>query len=171
MLKFRGGAFLAAIAVIAPAAFLCGEQALHSENLPKDNSINYIDSVSVTSSRVPVTLSRSARIVSVLDSAAIASLPAVSVNDILKTMAGVDVRQRGDMGAQTDISVRGGSSDQVAIFLNGINISDPQTGHNAVDLPVDLKDIDRIEILSGPAGVSYGSSSLLGALNIVTKKP
>ena len=171
MYKIKGGVLQAAIAVIAPAAFLCGEQALHSENLPKDNSINYIDSVSVTSSRVPVTLSRSARIVSVLDSAAIASLPAVSVNDILKTMAGVDVRQRGDMGAQTDISVRGGSADQVAIFLNGINISDPQTGHNAVDLPVDLKDIDRIEILSGPAGVSYGSYSLLGALNIVTKKP
>lgn len=171
MYKFTGGVLQAAIAAIVPAAFLCGEQSLYSENLPKDNSINYIDSVSVTSSRVPVTLSRSARIVSVLDSAAIAALPAVSVNDILKTMAGVDVRQRGDMGAQTDISVRGGTFDQVAIFLNGINICDPQTGHNAADFPVDIKDIDRIEILSGPAGVSYGSSSLLGALNIVTKKP
>lgn len=130
-----------------------------------------IDSVSITSSRVPVSLSNSARIVSVLDSTAISGLPAVSINDVLKYAAGVDVRQRGDMGVQTDISVRGGTSDQIAIFLNGINICDPQTGHNAADFPVDPGEIDRIEILSGPAGVAYGSSSLLGAVNIVTKTP
>ena len=105
-----------------------------------------------------------------MDSTTLASLPVQSVNDLLKYVAGVDVRQRGDLGAQTDISMRGGTSDQIAVFLNGINICDPQTGHNAVDFPVDVHDIDRIEVLSGPAGVAYGSSSLTGAINIVTKK-
>lgn len=129
-----------------------------------------LDAVSVTGSRVPVALGKSARIVSVLDSTSISSLPVESVNDILKYVAGIDVRQRGDMGAQTDISMRGGTSDQIAIFLDGINICDPQTGHNAVDFPVDVNDIERIEVLSGPAGVAYGASSLTGAINIVTKR-
>lgn len=129
-----------------------------------------LDSVSVTGSRVPSLLGKSARIVTLMDSTQISSLPVVSVNDLLKFVAGVDVRQRGDMGAQTDISMRGGTSDQISIYLDGINICDPQTGHNAVDLPVDVNEIERIEILSGPAGVAYGSSSLTGAINIVTKK-
>ncbi len=129
-----------------------------------------LDSVSVIGSRVPVALGKSARIVTLMDSTSIASLPVQSVNDLLKYVAGVDVRQRGDLGAQTDISMRGGTSDQISVFLDGINICDPQTGHNAVDFPVDVHDIDRIEILSGPAGVAYGSSSLVGAINIVTKK-
>ena len=87
-----------------------------------------LDSVSVTGARVPMALGKSTRIVTLLDSTAVASLPVVSVNDVLKYVAGIDVRQRGDMGAQTDISMRGGTSDQVAVFLNGINICDPQTG-------------------------------------------
>ena len=136
----------------------------------QDNHPVRLDSVSVTGSRVPVALGKSARIVTLMDSTTLASLPVQSVNELLKYVAGIDVRQRGDLGAQTDISMRGGTSDQIAVFLNGLNICDPQTGHNAVDFPVDVHDIDRIEVLSGPAGVAYGSSSLTGAINIVTKK-
>lgn len=135
----------------------------------QEDSVRVIDAVSVTGSRVPMDLGTSARIVTVLDSVRIASMPAHTVNDILKFAAGVDVRQRGDMGVQTDISVRGGTFDQIAVLLNGINISDPQTGHNAADFPVDIEDIDRIEILEGPAARVYGTSSLVGAINIVTK--
>jgi iron complex outermembrane receptor protein len=75
------------------------------------------------------------------------------------------------IGAQTDVSIRGGNDEQITILLNGINICDPQTGHNAFDLPVDLSDIERIEVLEGPAGRIYGTSSLLGAINIVTRTP
>ena len=83
---------------------------------------------------------------------------------------GVDVRQRGPIGAQTDISIRGGTSEHIAILLNGINICDPQTGHNAFDLPVDISEIERIEVIEGPAGRVFGTSSLLGAVNVVTRK-
>ena len=128
-----------------------------------------LDEVSVTGSRAPLTKSQAARMVTVLDRKAIAQAPVQSVNDLLKYAVGVDVRQRGPIGAQTDIGIRGGTQDQIILLLNGINICDPQTGHNAMDLPVDLNEIIRIEVIEGPAGRIYGSSSLVGAINIVTK--
>ena len=128
-----------------------------------------LEEVSVTGSRAPLTKSQAARMVTVLDRRDIAQAPVQSVNDLLKYAVGVDVRQRGPIGAQTDISIRGGTSEQIILLLNGINICDPQTGHNAMDLPVDLSEIVRIEVLEGPAGRIYGSSSLVGAINIVTK--
>lgn len=107
--------------------------------------------------------------VTLLDSVIIGNATAMTVNDLLKYSAGVDVRQRGVRGVQTDISVRGGTSDQIAVLINGINVCDPQTGHFALDIPFDLNEIERIEILEGPAGRIYGTSSLVGAINIVTK--
>jgi len=130
-----------------------------------------LEEVSVTGSRAPLTKSQAARMVTVLDRADIAQAPVQSINDLLKYAVGVDVRQRGPIGAQTDISIRGGTQDQIILLLNGINICDPQTGHNAMDLPVDLNDIIRIEVLEGPAGRIYGTSSLVGAINFVTRKP
>ena len=151
--------FLAAVSVPqAPA-----------QEIPEEEQIYTLESVSVTGSRVPISLNQSARMVTVLDSVAISNIPANSINDFLKFAVGVDVRQRGVMGMQTDISIRGGTFDQIAILLNGVRISDPQTGHNAGDFPVDISEIDRIEILEGPAARTYGTSSLMGAVNIVTK--
>ena len=128
-----------------------------------------LEEVSVTGSRAPLTKSQAARMVTVLDRADIAQAPVQSINDLLKYAIGVDVRQRGPIGAQTDISIRGGTSEQIILLLNGINICDPQTGHNTMDLPVDLSDIVRIEVIEGPAGRIYGTSSLVGAVNIVTR--
>ena len=128
-----------------------------------------LDEVSVTGSRAPLTRVQAARMVTVLERADIQAAPVQSVNDLLKYVASVDVRQRGPIGAQTDISIRGGNYEQITILLNGINICDPQTGHNAFDFPVDISEIERIEVLEGPAGRVYGTSSLLGAINIVTR--
>lgn len=128
-----------------------------------------LEEVSVTGSRAPLTRSQAARMVTVLERADIQQAPVQSINDLLKYAVGVDVRQRGPVGAQTDISIRGGTSDQIILLLNGINICDPQTGHNAMDLPVDLSEIVRIEVLEGPASRIYGTSSLVGAINIVTR--
>ena len=128
-----------------------------------------LEEVSVTGSRAPLTKSQAARMVTVLERADIQQAPVQSINDLLKYAVGVDVRQRGPIGAQTDISIRGGTHDQIILLLNGINICDPQTGHNAMDLPIDLSEIVRIEVLEGPAGRIYGTSSLVGAINIVTR--
>lgn len=131
----------------------------------------WLGDVGVTGSRAPLTKSQAARMVTVLSREDIAQAPVQSVNDLLKYAVGVDVRQRGPIGAQTDIGIRGGTQEQITILLNGINICDPQTGHNAFDFPVDISEIERIEVLEGPAGRVLGTSSLMGAVNIVTKVP
>ncbi len=128
----------------------------------------WLGDVGVTGSRAPLTKSQAARMVTVLTRDDIAQAPVQSVNDLLKMAVGIDVRQRGALGSQTDISIRGGTQEQIIVLLNGINICDPQTGHNVLDLPVQLSEIVRIEVLEGPAGRAYGTSSLVGAINIVT---
>ena len=156
------------VAMLASAP-VTGVSAQTAENNNAGEKLYELEEVEVTGSRVPLTVSQAARIVTVLDREAIAAAPVQSINDLLKYAAGVDVRQRGDMGVQTDISIRGGTFDQITILLNGINICDPQTGHNAADFPVELSEIERIEVLEGPAGRVYGTSSLVGAINIVTR--
>ena len=82
----------------------------------------------------------------------------------------MDVRQRGPFGAQADISIDGGSFEQTLILLNGVKISDVQTAHHSMNIPVPLAAIERIEVLKGPAARIYGINALTGAINIVTKQ-
>ena len=127
-----------------------------------------IDEVVVSAQRAPVAFSQVARIVKVIGKEEIQSAPVQSLQDLLRYALDVDVRQRGGLGVQTDISIRGGSFDQVLILLNGIILNDPQTGHHSLNLPVSFDAIDRIEILEGPASRIYGPNALSGAINIIT---
>ncbi len=122
-----------------------------------------LDEVIVTGSRAPLTDLQTAKIVTVVTRDDIARAAAESINDVLKLVPGVDVRQRGGFGVQTDISVRGGNFDQITILLNGVNISSPHTGHLSADFPISPDDIERIEVLEG--GYENG---LCGVVNIVT---
>ncbi len=143
----------------------------HADSMQVTEKEATLDDVEVMGSRAPLALGQAARVVTVLSREDIQAAPVQSINDLLKMAVGVDVRQRGPIGAQTDIGIRGGTSEQITILLNGINICDPQTGHNAFDLPCDISDIERIEVLEGPAGRVYGTSSLVGAINIVSLSP
>jgi iron complex outermembrane receptor protein len=124
--------------------------------------------VVVSAQRAPVAFSQVARIVRVIGKEEIQSAPVQSLQDLLEYSLNVDVRQRGNYGVQADISIRGGSFDQVLILLNGININDPQTGHHSLNLPVSFDAIERIEILEGPASRIYGPNAFSGAINIIT---
>lgn len=125
--------------------------------------------VTVTASRIPLTAIEAPRMVTVMQRADLAAAAVQSVNDVLNLAVGVDVRQRGDMGVQTDISVRGGTFDQITILLNGINISSPHTGHLSADFPLSVNDIERIEVIEGPAARVFGTSAFTGVINIVTR--
>ena len=125
--------------------------------------------LTVSASMAPLSQLQSARLVSVLTRQDIEQAAASSVNDLLKLVAGIDVRQRGGFGIQTDISIDGGTFDQVTLLLNGVDVGNPQTGHLSADFPVSISDIERIEVLEGAASRVYGGQSFGGAINIVTK--
>ena len=127
-----------------------------------------VEEVVVSAQRAPVAFSQVARIVKVIGKEEIQSAPVQSLQDLLRYALNVDVRQRGNLGVQADITIRGGTFDQVLILLNGININDPQTGHHSLNLPVSFDAIERIEILEGPASRIYGPNAFSGAINIIT---
>lgn len=128
-----------------------------------------LEDVEVLATRVALSATQTPRMVTVLRAQEIAAAAVHSVNDLLEYATGVDVRQRGEYGVQTDISVRGGNFDQITVLLNGVNISSPHTGHLTCDFPVTVQDIERIEVLEGPAARVFGTSAFTGVINIVTK--
>lgn len=149
------------IALLLPSLVLAQE----------NESTEILEEVVIQNSRISIPFSEQNRNVSVITSEEIKKLPAKSLNEILSYVSGVDIRQRGPFGTQADISIDGGSFEQTLILINGIKISDHQTAHNSLNIPIPTEAIERIEILRGPAARIYGVNSLTGAVNIVTKKP
>lgn len=113
--------------------------------------------------------SSSYRLVTSVSAEEIATLPITTVADILNYLPGVDVRTRGANGSQADISMRGGTFDQVLVMINGVNLTDSQTGHYSMNLPVSTDLIDHIEVLEGTSANLFGLNAFSGAINIVTK--
>lgn len=95
---------------------------------------------------------------------AMSSAPVQTIEGALKLSPAVDVRERGGKGVQTDFLVRGGSFDQSMVLLNGINFTDPRTGHQSHSLPVDIDIVSNISVIDGVTGVGAYS----GAVDIVT---
>lgn len=129
-----------------------------------------LDEVMVTASRVEIPINQVAKSVTIISKEQIERAPVQSIQDLLVYAANIDVIQRGGHGVQADISIRGGSFDQNAVLLNGVNLSNAQTGHYSFDIPINLSDIERIEVIHGPSALIYGSSAFSGGINIITKK-
>lgn len=107
--------------------------------------------------------------ISVITKEDIAHSPARSIDEILQQVSGMDIRRRGANGVQSDIGFRGSSFEQVLLLLNGIRMNDSQTGHNNMNIPVDLADVEKIEVIKGPAARRFGQNAYAGVINIVTK--
>ena len=132
-------------------------------------SIGYaLDEIRILGNRSKVNLREATQHITVLTKEDIKALPARSIQEVLQFAAGVDIRQRGPGGVQADIGVRGGSFEQTLILINGMKLSDPQTGHHAMNIPVPLEAIERIEVIKGPGTRMFGQNALSGAINIVT---
>lgn len=129
----------------------------------------HLQEVTVTGSKAPAVYSELSRIVTVITKYEIERLPIQSISGILEYAISVDVRERGPAGVQADLSIRGGSFEQVLVLLNGIKMNDPQTGHHHLNLPVDIQSIERIEILEGSGSRIFGPYAYAGAINIITK--
>lgn len=139
-----------------------------SENESIDTSL-MIEDVVIMQNRITTPLSENARNIQVLNKEEIISLPVTNVPELLQYMGAVDIRRRGINGVQSDAGLRGSTFNQVLVLVNGVRMSDPQTGHHMMNLPVALEDVERIEVIKGPAARIYGMNAMAGAINIITK--
>ena len=90
-----------------------------------------------------------------------------SIADLVAQLPGVDLRVRGGGDVQGDLSMRGGSFDQTIVLLNGVNITDAQTGHHTLDIPIDITMVERVELLTPAQCMARGIVAFCGAVNIV----
>ncbi len=90
-----------------------------------------------------------------------------TLSDVVALAAGVDMRVRGVGDMQGDLSMRGGTFDQMLILLNGINLTDAQTGHHNLDIPIDVSMVERVELLTPSMLLARGIVAFCGAVNIV----
>jgi len=138
------------------------------DELTIDTSL-LIDDVVVYQNRLSLPISETARNIDVITKADIASMPVINIPELLQYAGGVDIRRRGVNGVQSDAGIRGGTFNQVQILINGVKMNDPQTGHHMMNLPVSLEDVERIEIIKGPAARIWGQNAFSGVINIITK--
>ena len=109
--------------------------------------------------------------VTVIDSAHIANSNSSSVFDLLKNEHGVSFTRQGGPGTLSNINIRGGNSDHTLVLIDGIEVNLPSDPSNLFDFAnLNTDNVDKIEILRGPQSTLYGSNSLAGVINIVTKK-
>jgi len=93
-----------------------------------------------------------------------------SLGDLVSLLPGVDLRSRGGNDVQGDLSMRGGTFDQMVLLLNGVNLTDAQTGHHLLDIPVDITMVQRVELLSPAQLMARGITAFCGGINIVVNE-
>ena len=92
------------------------------------------------------------------------------LGEVLEKEAGVEVRRSGGLGGFSEVSLRGASSDQVMVFLDGILLNEASGG--GVDLGAfSLSDVATLEIYRGVTPMNLGSASVGGAVNLRTLRP
>ena len=107
------------------------------------------------------------RSVTVIDRAEIRRRAARTLADVIGWSLGVDVLPRS--AAQQDLAIRGSSFEQVLVLVDGVRVSDDQTGHFDLDLAVPLEMVERVEVLRGSGSALYGPDAVGGVVNIVTR--
>ncbi len=128
-----------------------------------------IDAVEVVALPMNVDVAKSGRSVTILSANDIANLPVQSVEEALRYVAGVNINSRGGFGVQSDVGIRGSTFSQVLFLIDGIRWNEPLTAHLNNSLPISLSDIDKIEIIRGPASGIYGADAVGGVIHIHTK--
>ena len=166
MLKSGKSIAVSALLLFSGIAAVEADEGVPKDSIPLEAQQLSLQEVLVVSRKAEVN-SEAYRLITQVSHAEIEALPVQTVADILQYLPGVDVRTRGANGAQADISMRGGTFDQVLVLLNGVPLSDFHTGHYALNIPVSTEMIERVEVLQGTSANLHGAFS--GAINIVTK--
>jgi len=92
-----------------------------------------------------------------------------NLGDVLEGRAGISVTDYGPEGSVQSVSVRGSTSSQVLVLIDGVRQNSASSG--GVDLSlVPIENIERIEIIRGGSSALYGADAVGGVINIITKK-
>lgn len=123
--------------------------------------------VVVTATGVPMDPERVTARITVISGDELRKDGVTYVADALRAVAGLSISRNGSFGAVTSAFMRGGQSDYVQVLIDGVAVNQPGGAYNYADLLV--ANIERVEILRGPAGVLYGSDAVSGVVHIITK--
>ncbi len=128
------------------------------------------DTMVVTAAREPQPLRTVTADMSVIDAAAIERSGAVAVADLLAQVPGVQITRNGGAGQVTSVFLRGTGNQHTAVFIDGVRYSSQELQGGAVWSALPLAQIERIEVLRGPAAAIYGSDAMGGVIQIFTRQ-
>gem|GEM_PF-1358713 len=129
-----------------------------------------LGAVVVTAQRHPTPIDATSRQTYVISSGDLERLGALTAADALRFVPGTVVQQYGGYGSLATVALRGASSSQTLVLINGQPANESDTGvFDFSSLPVNV--IDRIEIVQGGSSTLYGSAAMGGVINIITKQP
>lgn len=123
--------------------------------------------VTATRSSVPVT--DVVADVSIVDRAAIERSGANGLADLLSRVPGITVTRNGGPASTTSVYLRGAETRFTAVFVDGVRVDSQSTGGASWNA-IPLAQVERIEVLRGPAAAVYGSDALAGAVQIFTRQ-
>ncbi len=142
-----------------------------AQDATDDNAI-LLDTIVIEGSRLGQTANEVGTSVSVITAKDIEKLGFDFASDAIASAPGVTVNQNGPFGGQATVRIRGASSEQTLVLIDGVPVNDPSTpggGFNFARL--DTENIERIEILKGPQSTLWGSDAIGGVVSITTKQP
>ncbi|MCY4213617.1 MAG: TonB-dependent receptor [Gammaproteobacteria bacterium] len=131
-----------------------------------------IETIVVSATRIEQTAAEVGSTAWTIDSAEIEALGFSHALDAVAKAPGVTVNQNGAFGGAASVRIRGASSDQTLVLIDGVAVNDassPGGGFNFARL--DAENIERIEILSGPQSTLWGTDAIGGVVSITTRQP
>jgi len=125
--------------------------------------------VVVTGTREPLAPERLAGDVVVIDADTLRDTTADSLADLLRREAGVQISRSGGPGQSTGLFIRGTSSQQSVVLVDGVRVGSATLGYAALEA-LSLAAAERIEVLRGPGSSLYGADAVGGVVQIVTPR-
>ena len=125
--------------------------------------------VVVTATRVLQPLTDLVADVTIVDRGQIQRSGAAGLGDVLARLPGIEMARNGGLGGITSVFLRGAETRFTAVFIDGVRVDSQGTGGASWDV-IPLSQVDRIEVLRGPAGAVYGSDAIGGVIQIFTRK-
>ncbi len=136
----------------------------------QQGAAHVLDDVVVTATRTAQPLTDVLADVSIVDRETIEQSGATGLGDVLARLPGIEMARSGGPGGTTSMFVRGAETRFTAVYVDGVRV-DSQAGSGGTTWEaIPLTQIERIEVLRGPAAAVYGSDAVAGVIQIFTKK-